>query len=124
MEEGPAAFNTENKPDMNVFIEDKDIQWEMPDPGIRRKVMAYNEQLMLVKVEFQQGAVGALHEHYHSQISHVESGVFEITIDGEKRVLKAGDAYYIPPHVVHGALCLEPGVLIDVFSPHREDFIR
>lgn len=109
---------------MNPFIEDKDIQWEMPDPGIRRKVMAYNEQLMLVKVEFQKGAVGALHEHYHSQISHVESGVFEITIDGEKKVLKAGDAYYIPPHVVHGALCLEPGVLIDVFSPHREDFIK
>lgn len=109
---------------MNPFIEDKDIQWETPDPGIRRKVMAYNEQLMLVKVEFQKGAVGALHEHYHSQISHVESGVFEITIDGEKKVLKAGDAYYIPPHVVHGALCLEPGVLIDVFSPHREDFIK
>lgn len=109
---------------MDLFIEDKDIQWETPDPGIRRKVMAYNEQLMLVKVEFQKGAIGALHEHYHSQISHVESGVFEITIDGEKRVLKAGDAYYIPPHVVHGALCLEPGVLIDVFSPHREDFIK
>lgn len=109
---------------MDFFIEDKDIQWETPDPGIRRKVMAYDERLMLVKVEFQKGAVGALHEHYHSQISHVESGVFEITIDGEKRVLKAGDAYYIPPHVVHGALCLEPGVLIDVFSPHREDFIK
>jgi quercetin dioxygenase-like cupin family protein len=109
---------------MDLFIEDKDIQWETPDPGIRRKVMAYNEQLMLVKVEFQQGAVGALHEHYHSQISHVESGVFEITIDGEKKVLKAGDAYYIPPHVVHGALCLEPGVLIDVFSPQLQDFIK
>jgi quercetin dioxygenase-like cupin family protein len=109
---------------MNVFIEDKDIAWEHPDPGIRRKVMAYNEQLMLVKVEFQQGAIGTLHEHYHSQISHVESGVFEITIDGEKKVLKAGDAFYIPPHVVHGALCLEPGVLIDVFSPHREDFVK
>lgn len=109
---------------MDLFIEDKHIQWETPDVGIRRKVMAYNEQLMLVKVEFQKGAVGALHEHYHSQISHVESGVFEITIDGEKKVLKAGDAYYIPPHVVHGALCLEPGVLIDVFSPHREDFIK
>jgi quercetin dioxygenase-like cupin family protein len=109
---------------MDLFIEDKDIQWETPDPGIRRKVMAYNEQLMLVKVEFQKGAVGALHEHYHSQISHVESGMFEITIDGEKRVLKTGDAYYIPPHVVHGALCLEPGVLIDVFSPHRADFIK
>jgi len=109
---------------MDRFIEDKDIQWENPDPGIRRKVMAYNEQLMMVKVAFEQGAVGAIHEHYHSQISHVESGVFEITIDGEKKVLKAGDAYYIPPHVLHGALCLEPGVLIDVFSPYREDFIK
>ncbi len=109
---------------MDLFIKDEHIQWETPDVGIRRKIMAYNEQLMLVKVEFQQGAIGALHEHYHSQISHVESGVFEITIDGEKKVLKAGDAYYIPPHVVHGALCLEPGVLIDVFSPHREDFIK
>lgn len=109
---------------MEFFIEDKDIQWEKPDPGIRRKVMAYNEQLMLVKVAFEKGAVGALHEHYHSQISHVESGVFEITIDGEKRILKAGDAYYVPPHIVHGALCLEPGTLIDVFSPYREDFVK
>jgi len=109
---------------MNVFIEDRDIPWENPDPGIRRKVMAYNEQLMMVKVEFQQGAVGALHAHHHTQMAHVESGVFEITIDGEKKVLKAGDAYYIPSNVVHGAVCLEPGVLIDVFSPYREDFVR
>lgn len=107
-----------------VFITDEDILWETPGPGIRRKVMAYDDKLMLVKVAFQQGAVGALHEHYHSQISHVESGVFEITIDGEKKVLKAGDAYYIPPHVVHGAVCLEAGVLIDVFSPYREDFVK
>lgn len=109
---------------MNVFIEDKDIAWENPDTGIRRKVMVYNEQLMLVKVEFQQGAVGTLHEHYHTQISHVESGVFEVTIDGEKKVLKAGDAFYAPSHVVHGVVCLEAGVLIDVFNPHREDFVQ
>jgi quercetin dioxygenase-like cupin family protein len=83
-----------------VFIDNDAIPWETPEPGIRRKVMAYDQQLMLVKVEFQQGAVGALHEHYHSQISHVESGVFEITIAGEKKVLKAGDAYYIPPNVM------------------------
>jgi quercetin dioxygenase-like cupin family protein len=106
-----------------VFIADKDVNWQVPDPGIRRKVMAHDEKLMLVKVEFEHGAVGALHEHYHSQISHVESGAFEITIAGEKQVLKAGDAYYVPPHVVHGAVCLEAGVLIDVFSPCREDFL-
>lgn len=109
---------------MKVFIEDQQVPWEELGGGLRRKIMAYDKQLMLVKVAFEKGGIGALHEHYHSQISHVESGVFEITIDGEKQVLKAGDAYYIPPHVVHGALCLEAGVLVDVFSPYREDFVK
>ncbi|SFD17980.1 Cupin domain-containing protein [Chitinophaga sp. CF118] len=107
-----------------IFIEDKDITWEFPDPGIRRKVMAYNEHLMLVRVDFEQGAVGMLHEHYHSQISHVESGAFEVQIDGQKKVLRAGDAFYVPPDTVHGVICLEAGVLIDVFNPSREDFLK
>jgi quercetin dioxygenase-like cupin family protein len=52
----------------------------------------------------------------------VESGIFEVEIDGHKKILTTGDAYYIPPHVLHGCVCLEAGVLIDVFSPMREDF--
>jgi quercetin dioxygenase-like cupin family protein len=107
-----------------VFIEDKDISWEFPDPGIRRKVMAHNDQLMLVKVDFEQGAVGTLHHHYHTQISHVESGVFEVEIDGQKKILRAGDAFYVPSDLVHGVVCLEAGVLIDVFNPSRKDFIK
>jgi quercetin dioxygenase-like cupin family protein len=54
----------------------------------------------------------------------VESGVFEIEIAGEKRILKAGDAFFIPTNVWHGAVCIEAGVLIDTFSPMREDFIE
>jgi len=106
------------------FIEDREVSWEFPDPGIRRKVMAYSDQLMLVRVDFEKGAVGTLHEHYHTQISHVESGVFEVQIAGEKRILKTGDAFYVPPDTVHGVVCLEAGVLIDVFNPAREDFIQ
>jgi len=107
----------------NIFIENDNIPWEQAADGVRRKIMAYDESLMLVKVEFQTGAVGALHQHYHKQISHVESGVFETEINGEKKILKAGDAYYIPPNIIHGVICLEAGVLIDCFSPMREDFI-
>jgi quercetin dioxygenase-like cupin family protein len=54
----------------------------------------------------------------------VESGLFEIEINGDKKILKRGDAYYIPPDTMHGAVCIEAGVLIDVFSPMREDFIQ
>lgn len=109
---------------VKVFVENNEIPWEEVDKGMRRKIMAYDEKLMLVRVEFETGGVGVLHQHYHSQITHVESGVFEVEIAGEKKVLKGGDAFYIPPNVLHGAVCLEAGVLIDVFSPVREDFIQ
>jgi quercetin dioxygenase-like cupin family protein len=109
---------------IKVFIEGNEIPWEEVDKGMRRKIMAFDNNLMLVRVEFETGGVGTLHHHYHSQITHVESGVFEVEIAGEKKILKAGDAFYIPPNITHGAVCLEAGVLIDVFSPMREDFIQ
>ena len=106
-----------------VFINDADLPWQEVDKGIRRKIMSYDDRLMLVKVDFDAGGIGTVHQHPHTQISHVESGVFEVEINGDKKILKAGDAFYIPPNVLHGAVCLEAGVLIDVFSPMREDFV-
>jgi quercetin dioxygenase-like cupin family protein len=106
------------------FIDNDNKPWEEVEDGIHRKVMAYDEKLMLVKVSFEAGKIGTLHQHHHSQITQVESGVFEIEIDGDKKILKRGDAYYIPPDTMHGAECIEAGVLIDVFSPMREDFIQ
>ena len=63
------------------------MPWENPGPGITRQIMAYDGQLMMVKVHFEKGAVGTLHEHYHSQATYVASGKFELTIGTEKRVL-------------------------------------
>ncbi|MES2775288.1 MAG: cupin domain-containing protein [Bacteroidota bacterium] len=114
----------ETKEMVKTFIENSDLDWEQVDKGMKRKIMAYDDRLMLVKVEFETGGVGVLHQHPHTQITHVESGIFEVEIGEEKMVLKGGDAFYIPPNVMHGAVCLEAGVLIDVFSPMREDFIK
>lgn len=107
-----------------VFIENKEIPWEEMAEGVKRKIMSYDNNLMVVKVQFGKGGIGTLHQHYHSQITHIESGVFEVEIGEEKKVLSAGDGFYIPPNMMHGAVCLEAGVLIDVFSPMREDFIK
>jgi quercetin dioxygenase-like cupin family protein len=106
------------------FIYDNDINWDVTGQGVRRKIMAYDEKLMLVKVEFETGGIGPVHQHPHVQMSHVESGSFEIEIAGEKKVLNAGDAFYIPSNIWHGAVCLQAGVLIDMFSPMREDFLK
>lgn len=106
-----------------VLVEDNDLPWEIVDDKIQRKIMSYTDALMLVKVAFQQGGIGATHKHPHLQISYVASGAFEVTIGEESKVLKEGDVYFVPSNVLHGAVCLEAGVLIDVFNPMREDFV-
>lgn len=115
-----------NKVNENViaaFVNEQTIEWETVAPGMKRKIMSYDNNLMLVKVAFEKGGIGVLHEHYHSQISYVVSGQFEVQIDGKKKVLKTGDVFYVAPHIIHGAVCLEDGVLLDIFSPMREDFV-
>lgn len=112
------------QPKENQFISDSDIPWEDLGGGLKRKIMAYDNNMMMVKVAFEKGGVGSLHSHFHTQMSYVESGAFEITIGDKNQTLIKGDAYYIPPDVVHGALCLEPGILVDVFTPMREDFVK
>lgn len=92
--------------------------------GITRQILGYGPEIMVVRVWFERGSVGQVHSHPHSQTTYVESGVFEVFIDGEKRQLSAGDSFYIAPNLDHGAVCLEPGVLIDTFSPVREDFLK
>ncbi len=107
-----------------LFVQNVAVEWEQLDEKIRRKVMAYDKSLMLVKVDFKAGGVGVLHQHPHVQITHVESGVFEVEIEKEKQILKAGDVFHVPSNLWHGAVCIEDGVLIDVFSPMREEFIK
>ena len=93
-------------------------------PGMTRQVMGFDASLLVARVTFEKGAIGEMHDHHHSQVTYVESGSFKVTIGGEIRVLEGGDSFYVPPNVSHGAICLEPGVLLDVFSPVREDFIE
>ena len=107
-----------------VFQIAKEMGWENPGPGIKRQIMGYDGQLMMVKVVFEEGAVGTMHEHYHSQATYVASGKFELTIGEEKRILEAGDGYYVAPDVLHGCVGLEAGRLIDTFSPMRADFLK
>lgn len=106
-----------------AFIRAEREEIETVGEGIRRQMLGYGPELMVCRVWFDKGAVGEVHAHPHSQSSYVESGKFEVFIDGEKKVLSAGDSFYVAPHLDHGAVCLEAGVLLDTFSPAREDFL-
>ena len=107
----------------NLFQIENDISWEDLGNGIQRQIYGYDDKVMLVKVKFEKDAVGQLHQHPHTQVTYVESGVFEMTIGDEKKIIKKGDGFYVPSNAVHGIICLEQGMLVDVFAPQREDFL-
>lgn len=91
--------------------------------GVVRRVLAYSDDLMLVENHFQKGAVGALHHHANTQATYVVSGKFQFTIDGETHIVGPGDTLLKTDGVEHGCVCLEEGVLLDAFSPYRQDFV-
>lgn len=107
----------------NFFPDDSARPWETVGVGVRRKVLAHGPDLMLVKVQFETGGIGARHQHRHTQITYVESGVFRCEVGETTVVLRAGETFYAAPNVWHGVECLEAGVLLDAFSPMREDFV-
>ncbi|MBR5545597.1 MAG: cupin domain-containing protein [Clostridia bacterium] len=92
--------------------------------GVSRKVLAHNDQLMIVEVRFEKGGVGSMHTHPHLQSTYVQSGRFVFTIDGVEHEVAQGDTIAFASDVPHGTVCLEAGVLVDIFNPMREDFLK
>lgn len=107
----------------DVFVQPMAADWIDAAPGVRRRMLGHNDNLMMVEVAFEKDAVGDMHSHPHIQVSFVASGTFEMTIGERTAILKQGDSFYVPADVMHGCRALEPGVLIDSFTPHREEFL-
>lgn len=106
------------------FIFENEVEWQNAGENVVRQIMGYNDDIMLVKVKFETGAIGTPHTHPHTQTTFVAAGKFEFTINGETKVVSAGDGLYMEPNVLHGCKCLEAGLLIDTFAPMRKDFLQ
>ena len=106
-----------------TWVYNKEIDLEVCGEGIARKILAYSEDLMCVENHFEAGAKGAMHHHPHTQITYVVSGKFEFTIGEEVKVVETGDSMLQLSDIVHGCKCLEKGVILDIFTPMRKDFV-
>ncbi|EMW0510054.1 cupin domain-containing protein [Enterobacter mori] len=107
-----------------MFIFHKETTLEDLGNGVTRRILAHDGKMMAVEVNFEQGAIGPMHNHPHEQLTYVLSGEFEFTIGEEKQIVTAGDTLYKAPHVMHGCICLKPGTLLDTFTPIRDDFLK
>lgn len=92
--------------------------------NVTRQVLSDHPDLMVVAFRFgASGAVGDLHNHPHVQSTYVESGRFKFTLGEEEREVGPGDSFVIQSDLPHGCVCLEPGMLVDCFTPRRDDFL-
>ena len=107
-----------------MIISRKTLQAEPVNALLERRIMAYDEQLMLVEVHLQKGGVGALHTHPHHQVDYLVRGSVLFELEGKRYTMEAGDSVLIPPNAEHGATALEDSILLDIFSPMREDFLK
>ena len=110
-------------PDIHVFVSGHEIGWEIMGHGVRRQVLGYGTDLMMVRVEFEKDAIGVMHQHPHRQATYVAAGRFFVTIGDERRELREGDVFYVASDVPHGVHALDRGTLVDVFTPIRDDFL-
>ena len=90
--------------------------------SIERRMIVGSKE-MLVRWEFRKGAVAARHSHPHEQIVMMVKGKLRLVVGSTEIVMESDDIVVIPPHTPHEAHAIENTIVIDVFSPPREDFI-
>jgi quercetin dioxygenase-like cupin family protein len=110
-------------PDL-VIVQHKDGALSEPEAGLKRRVLAYNEKLFLAEHEMMKGWVGSMHSHRHDQIVYVVRGHLKVRCGGKTFELRTGDTFVVRGGMEHGAAALEESLVVDVFTPWREDYVK
>ncbi len=91
-------------------------------PGVVRRTMTDGDRMMLCEIRMDAGSVVPTHTHPHEQTGYLASGRIRFRIGDQERELSAGDAWMVPGGVPHEASALEASILVDIFSPPREEY--
>lgn len=92
-------------------------------PGIALKSLAHGAKTHLTRFTLEREAVIPVHQHPHEQTGFLVSGALRFTLGDKEFMAQEGDSWNIPPHVPHGAVALQDSLVIEVFSPPREDYL-
>lgn len=109
-------------PDLIVFSH-SDAKSSFPESGLTRRVLAYNDKLFVAEHKMEKGWAGAMHSHPHDQAVYIVSGKIRVKSQGKTFDLGAGDTFVVRGGLEHGASAIEASVVVDVFTPCREDYI-
>jgi quercetin dioxygenase-like cupin family protein len=92
-------------------------------PGVKIKTLVYGEKTLLTELRFNKGSALPAHSHPHEQTGYLIEGKLNLKIAGEVFEVHPGDSWSIPSNAEHSAEVLEDTVVVEVFSPVREDYL-
>jgi quercetin dioxygenase-like cupin family protein len=101
----------------------QEMEWEVVTPGLSRKIIT-GVNVMSAQVRLDKGTVVPEHAHRNEQITYLLQGALEFHVPGEQFQLHAGQVLVIPPDVPHRVVALEPSLVLDNFSPIRQDWLN
>jgi quercetin dioxygenase-like cupin family protein len=105
-----------------AFFDVSEIKSRRLAPGVEIKVVP-GEKMMMVFFFVEPGGIIPEHSHPHEQMGIVLEGEVQLSINGEKRIAREGDAYHVPSGVLHsGSVSGSRVRVLDVFVPPREDY--
>ena len=107
---------------MSDVVHRDNEQMTNPEPGLKRQVMSYTPEMMLVRHTMEPGWIGAAHSHPHQQLVFVVSGHIVLTTPDGDHTLRAGDSMIVPGDAMHQARAFEASEVLDVYTPYREDY--
>lgn len=91
-------------------------------PGVHRRTMGTTDEVMVCEFFLQRDSVVPEHSHMNDQVGYVIYGRLEMTVNGEVYICQPGDSYAIPGGVLHQAFALQDTLVVDAFSPPRNDY--
>jgi quercetin dioxygenase-like cupin family protein len=90
---------------------------------MKREILVSSAAMTLVRHRMVQGWRGTAHSHPHEQMVYIVSGSIEVNVGGTSHRVQAGDSFIVASNVVHQATALEDSVVLDIFTPAREEYL-
>src|SRR5579862_3713988 len=107
-----------------IIVRTEEARASSPEPGLTRKILAYNDKLFLVEHRMEKGWVGTVHSHPHEQVVYVIRGHLKVKCGQSTFDARTGDSFLVRGGVEHGASAVEESLVVDIFTPSREDYIE
>ena len=106
-----------------MFTKHSDAGYVNPLPGVERRTLVHGAKMLMTEFRFRKGSTLPLHTHPHEQAGYLVSGHLRLTVDGRDLEVMPGVSYCIAGGIEHGAYVVEDSVVVEVFSPVREDYL-